>query len=119
MEAETNTKNAKRVVTLDEVVFKETTDKTKAILACIPLVAIILFLFEKEDLFTRYMAAQFTIVSLVPLAFVVTIIFIWLVPFLQVVLVALAIFAIIQVNDGKRFDVPMVSKWALSLMNKF
>ena len=109
-------KKAKKIYTLDEIKFNEA-NKTTAILACIPIVGLVLLLTEKEDLFVRYNGAQFSIVAAVALVFSVIPVIGWafssIISFLELVLV---IVAIVKTSNGERFDVPVVSEWALKLM---
>ncbi|HOT61199.1 MAG TPA: hypothetical protein PKW94_02835, partial [Candidatus Dojkabacteria bacterium] len=59
-------KKAKKIYTLEEIKFNEA-NKAMSILACIPIVGLILLFVEKEDKFVRYMGAQFTLVGVVQL----------------------------------------------------
>ncbi|MCK9368434.1 hypothetical protein M0R04_00430 [Candidatus Dojkabacteria bacterium] len=107
-------KEAKRVVSLNDIKF----NKENAILAavaCIPGIAIILFFVEKKDLFVRYHAAQYALLSLLYLIVWIPIIG-WILPLL--ILVATIVGAI-KAYKGERFDLPLASGWAISLMNRF
>lgn len=116
-------KEAKRVVTLDDIKFNEE-NKTMAALSCIPIVGLIMFFVEKDDLFVRYHAAQFTILGVSPLVLVLFMV----VPILNIVIGCLSfiiwlgigvavVIGIVKTLQGERFDVPVVSGFALKLMN--
>jgi uncharacterized membrane protein len=108
-------KKAKRVFTLEEIKFNEA-NKTNAILACIPVVGLILLLTEKDDLFVRYNGAQSTIV--VAILSVISAILLWPLSSLSSTLeLVLVIIAIVKTSNGERFDIPLVSEWALKLMS--
>lgn len=112
-------KQAKKVYTLEEIKFNET-NKVMAILACIPLIGLILFFVEKEDKFVRYMGAQFTILWVV--SFIISIIPVigWLLVIPVTILMwVVIILGMVKVFKGERFDIPGVSPWALKLMGAF
>lgn len=112
-------KQAKKVYTLEEIKFNEA-NKVMAILACIPLVGLILFFVEKEDKFVRYMGAQFTILGIV--SFIISIIPIigWLLATPVMILMwVVIILGMVKASKGERFDIPIVSPWALKLMGAF
>jgi len=112
-------KQAKKVYTLEEIKFNEA-NKVMAILACIPLVGLILFFVEKEDKFVRYMGAQFTILGAV--SFIISIIpaIGWVIATPVMILMwVVIIIAMVKASKGERFDVPVVSGWALKLMGAF
>ena len=112
-------KQAKKVYSLEEIKFNEK-NKTMAILACIPLVGLILFFVEKEDKFVRYMGAQFTILGVI--SFIISIIPVigWVIATPVMILMwVVIIIAMVKVSKGERFDVPVVSDWALKLMGSF
>jgi uncharacterized membrane protein len=110
----TTPKEAKRVVSLNDIKFTKENALLSAV-ACIPGIAIIVFFVEKKDLFVRFYAAQFSILSLV---FLVA----WF-PFLGQILylgmLVVAVIAAIKAYKGERWDLPAVSGWAISLMNRF
>jgi uncharacterized membrane protein len=119
---ETTKKSAKKVYTLEDIQFNEA-NKTTAILACIPIVGLILLFTEKDDKFVRYMGAQSTIgaaVSLVlAILMIVPVINILIAIFLYIYDIALfimIIIAMVKVSKGERFDFPVISKYALKLM---
>jgi uncharacterized membrane protein len=109
-------KKAKKVFTLEEIRFNEE-NKTNAILACIPLVGLIIYFTEKDDNFVKYMAAQFAllwvlsfVIGFVPIINLIAVIFFFIVnPILMII-------GMVKVSKGERFDIPVVSGWALKLM---
>ena len=107
-------KKAKKIYTLEEIKFNEA-NKTTAILACIPIVGLVLLLTEKKDLFVRYIGAEFTIIAAI--VFAISVILQWplssLSSFVELVLV---IVGMVKTSKGERFDIPAVSEWALKLM---
>lgn len=104
-------KKAKKVYTLEEIRFNEA-NKTMSILACIPIVGLVLFFTEKEDLFVRYIGAQYTIISVL-LAFSELPIIGWL---FSPLVFALVVVGMIKTSKGERFDIPLVSEWVLKIM---
>lgn len=58
-----NKKKAKKIYTLDEIKFNSS-NSTMAILACIPIVGLVLMFVEKDDLFVRYHATQYAFLIL-------------------------------------------------------
>lgn len=112
-------KKAKKVYTLDDIKFKEA-NKTMAILACIPIVGLILMLVEKEDDFVRYMGAQFTILGAVQFVLAIIPVIGWMLsPLFAMVVVVAVIVGMVKASKGERFDLPLVSEWALKLMGAF
>ncbi len=112
-------KQAKKVYTLEEIKFNEA-NKVMGILACIPLIGLILFFVEKEDKFVRYMGAQFTILGVV--SFIISIIPVigWVIATPVMILMwVVIIIAMVKASRGERFDVSVVSGWALKLMGAF
>ncbi|KUK67190.1 MAG: hypothetical protein XD87_0273 [candidate division WS6 bacterium 36_33] len=106
-------KQAKKVYTLEEIKFNEA-NKIMAILACFPLIGLILFFVEKEDKFVRYIGAQFVILGVVSM-------FIGIIPLIGWLLAGpvmwvLIIIGMVKASKGERFDIPVVSEWALKLM---
>lgn len=113
-------KKAKKVYTLEEIRFNEA-NKTTAILACIPVVGLVLLLTEKEDLFVRYNGAQFTILTaiLIIADIVLSVIPIlgWALYYLaSLVSLVLIIMGMVKSSNGERFDIPGISDFALKLM---
>lgn len=108
-------KEAKRVVTLEDIKFNKE-NAVLAAVACIPVVAIVLFFVEKKDLFVRYYAAQFMLITLglIVLSFIVCI-----APIVNLVGLVLTIMGALKAYKGERWDIQYVSKYALDLINKY
>ncbi len=114
-ETKTTEKRAKKVYTLEEIKYNPQ-NSTMAIISCIPIVALVLMFVEKKDLFVRYHATQFALFNIVY--------FIGFIPFigapiaglLSMIFFVLFIIGILKVTKGERFDIPVVSEWALKLM---
>lgn len=124
MAEETTQKSAKKVYSLEDIQFNEA-NKTMAILACIPIVGLVLLFTEKDDKFVRYMGAQFTVGAAVSIALSVLVvipilgILIGIVSWLfSMALFVMMIVAMVKASKGERFDVPVISKFALKLMAK-
>ncbi len=124
MAEEATQKSGEKVYTFQDIQFNEA-NKTMAILACIPIVGLILLFTEKDDKFVRYMGAQFTIGALVSIALSVLL----AIPLLNIIIAIVAwiyslalfvmmIMAMVQASKGERFDIPVISKYALQLMAK-
>ena len=111
-------KSAKKVYTLEEITFNEE-NKTMAILSCIPIIGLVMMFVEKDDQFVRYMGAQFTLVGALELVAIIPIIGWMIAPLLLPVIVILVIIGMVKTSKGERFDVPVISKWALKLMGAF
>jgi uncharacterized membrane protein len=105
-------KKAKKVYTLDGIKYNSQ-NQWMAVLACIPIVGLILMLVEKEDEFVRYMGAQFTLVGALQLFSWVPIIG-WLMAPLTFVLI---IVGMVKSYRGERFDIPVISGLALKLLS--
>jgi uncharacterized membrane protein len=105
-------KKAKKVYTLDGIKYNSQ-NQWMAVLACIPIVGLILMLVEKEDEFVRYMGAQFTLVGALQLLSWVPIIG-WLMAPLTFVLI---IVGMVKSYRGERFDIPVISGLALKLLS--
>ncbi len=105
-------KKAKKVYTLDGIKFNSQ-NQWMAVLACIPIVGLILMLVEKEDEFVKYMGAQFTLVGVLQLFSWVPIIG-WLMAPLTLVLI---IVGMVKSYKGERFDIPVISGLALKLLS--
>jgi uncharacterized membrane protein len=109
-------KKAKKVYTLEEIKFNEA-NKTTAILACIPVVGLVLLLTEKDDLFVRYNGAQYTILAAIELVVSLIPVIGWTISeILSIVVLVLIIMGIVKISKGERFDIPVISDWALKLM---
>jgi len=112
--------NAKKVIDHKDIVFKAE-NKTTAVISCIPPISIVMFFVEREDLFVRYMAAQYTLLSVVPF---LAIFIVW-VPCIgqlitltvAVALMVMIIVGIVKVSQGVKFDIPVVKDLAIKLMN--
>jgi uncharacterized membrane protein len=106
-------KQAKKVYTLEEIKFNEV-NKVMAILACFPLIGLILFFVEKEDKFVRYIGAQFVILGVISMFIGIIPVIGWLLA--GPVMWVLIIIGMVKASKGERFDIPVVSEWALKLM---
>jgi uncharacterized membrane protein len=111
-------KSAKRVYTLEEITFNEE-NKTMAILSCIPIIGLVMMFVEKDDQFVRYMGAQFTLVGALEFVAIIPVLGWIIAPLLMPVIVILVIIGMVKASKGERFDVPVISKWALKLMGAF
>ena len=121
--AETKTKEAKPQVKLEDVRFNEE-NKVKAILACIPVVGLILLFVEKDDHFVRFYGAQYTILGAVVFAFSILVVIPvigWVLaclsPLVSLAVLVLIIIGMVKANNGERFELPLVSDYAVKLMN--
>ena len=107
-------KEAKRVISLNDIKFNKENALISAV-ACIPGISIIVFFIEKKDLFVRFYAAQFSLLSLLFLI-------VWF-PILGQLLyfgmLVVAVIAAIKAYKGERWDLPVVGGWAISLMDRF
>ena len=106
-------KSAEKVYTLEDIQFNEE-NKAMAALACIPIVGLVLLFTEKDDKFVRYTGAQAALVSLVYFIGWFPIIG-WL---LSLTITVLLIVMFFKVLSGNRFDIPVISGFALKLMAK-
>ncbi len=124
--AEPKAKEAKLQVKFDDIKFNEE-NKMKAILACIPIVGLILLFVEKDDQFVRYYGAQYTIVGAVGMVLPIVMAIVAIVPVIGWViaclspLVGLAVLVVIimgmvKANNGEKFQIPMIHEYALKLM---
>ena len=121
---EATKKTGEKVYNLKDIQFNEA-NKTMAILACIPIVGLVLLFTEKDDKFVRYMGAQFTlgaavslglsVLIIIPLLGILIGIFAWL---YNMALFVMMIIAMVKVSKGERFDLPVISGYALKLMGK-
>lgn len=109
-------KKAKKVYTLEEIKFNEK-NKAMAMLSCIPVVGLIMLFVEKKDLFVRYHAAQFAIFCALFLIGIIPVIGWILMPIVSLLSVIAFVLALIKINSGERFDVPVFSAWALKIMS--
>lgn len=116
-------KKAKKVYSLDEIKFNEK-NKTMAILACIPVVGLVLMLVEKEDLFIKYTGAQYTLLLLLSfilgviasIPIVGWIIGIIVLPLFSLGALVLMVLGMVKASKGERFDIPVLSGYALKVM---
>jgi len=109
-------KTAKKVFTLEEIKYREA-NKIMGIVACIPIVGLILLFVEKDDNFVRYMGAQYTIVGALEMIISFIPIIGWAISsLLALVVFVLIVVGMVKVSKGERFDIPTVSEWALKLM---
>lgn len=126
-------KNAQRQVSLADIKFNKE-NALMAAISCIPIVGAIVFFIEKKDLFVRYFAAQYGLLFVVGLALGVLSGFIGLIPVINILyaLVAvcvspllglagliLVVVGALKAYKGERFDIPVLSDWALKLMSQF
>ncbi len=125
--AEPNVKEAKLQVKFEDIKFNEE-NKVKAILACIPIVGLILLFVEKDDQFVRYYGAQYTIVGVagMVLPIVMAILAVipvlgWIIacmaPLVSLAVLVLVVMGMIKANNGEKFQIPMVHEYALKLMS--
>jgi len=126
--AEPKVKEAKRQVKFEDIKF-DSENKVKAIIACIPIIGLILLFVEKDDDFVRYYGAQYTIIGallvifyilsfilvLIPLIGWIFVFFI--LPLFWLAVVVLIIMGMVNANNGKKFEIPMISQYALKLMS--
>jgi len=118
-------------IKLDDIKFNEAT-KSMAAIAWIPIVGFILMFVEKKDTLVRYNGAQSTIIGLLHFLFSIVWgavtgalwyftalwgIFDLVSTVVSLITLVLIVFGILQTIGGKRFDVPVVSEWALKLVN--
>lgn len=106
-------KEAKRVISKEDIKFNES-NKAMAIASCIPLVGLILFFVEKEDMYVRYMGMQFAMLGIVSAVLGV-------IPCLNLIvfiaLVAAIVVGMVKASKGERLDLPVLSDFTLKLMN--
>lgn len=117
---DTKVVEAKKQISLEDVKFNEK-NKTMAILAWLGLIGTVLYFVEKDDHFVRYIGAQSTIVFLVVMVLSIILGFIpvvgCLTPFLALGSLVVSIMGMVKASKGERFDIPVVSGWALMIMN--
>jgi len=129
MESSQNKSNTseKKCVTLESIVFNPD-NKIVAVFACIPIVGLILLFVEKNDQFVRYMGAQYAILGLVVFGVSLLTFLFLLIPFINflvgilmavcsIAMWILIIVGAIKSYQGNRFDIPLISDWAIKLMN--
>lgn len=109
-------KTAKKIYSLEEIKFNEK-NKAMAMLSCIPIVGLIMIFVEKKDQFVRYHAAQFAIFNITFVIGIVPIIGWILTPLIGFLALIAFIMALVKINSGERFDVPVLSGWALKIMS--
>lgn len=121
-EKEATKKEAVRQVSFEDIKFNKE-NALMAALSCIPVVGAIVFFVEKKDLFVRYYAAQFGLLLLVfPLTFVLGVIPVlgWcMIPLINLAVFVGVVVGALKAYKGERFDMPLVSGWALKLMSQF
>ena len=105
-------KRAKKIFTLEEIKYNEK-NQWMGVLACIPIVGLILMFVEKDDNFVRYMGAQYTLVGVLQFFSWVPVIG-WLLAPVTVVLILVGMF---KAYKGERFDVPVISGLGLKLLS--
>ncbi|KKP91853.1 MAG: hypothetical protein UR96_C0026G0003 [candidate division WS6 bacterium GW2011_GWC1_36_11] len=105
-------KKAKKIFTLEEIKYNEK-NQWMGVLACIPVVGLILMFVEKDDNFVRYMGAQYTLVGVLQFFSWVPVIG-WLLAPVTVVLILVGMF---KAYKGERFDVPVISGLGLKLLS--
>ena len=125
MVEEAKKKEGKKVYTLDDIQFNEA-NKVMAAFSCVPIVGLIMLFVEKDDKFVRYMGAQSTLVGAVALVASVLMLFVvipvigWLIAVASWLITAaggvMLLIAFIKTLKGERFDLPVISDWALKLM---
>ncbi len=109
-------KTAKKIYSLEEIKFNEK-NKAMAMLSCIPIIGLIMIFVEKKDQFVRYHAAQFAIFNITFVIGIVPIIGWMLTPLIGFLALIAFIMALVKINSGERFDVPVLSGWALKIMS--
>ena len=109
-------KKAKKIYSLNEIKYNEN-NKSMAMLSCIPIVGLVMLFVEKKDLFVRYHAAQFAIFNIGYLIGFIPFIGWLIAPLVGVISFVAFILAIMNINKGERFDIPLLSNWALKLMS--
>ena len=116
-ETKTTEKKAKKVYTLDEIKYNPQ-NSTMTIIACIPIVGLILMFVEKKDLFIRYHATQFAFFNIVYFIGFVPLIGDTIAGFLSMIFFVLFVIGLLKVTKGERFDIPYLSDLALKLMGE-
>ena len=116
-ETKTTEKKAKKVYTLDEIKYNPQ-NSTMAIIACIPIVSLVLMFVEKKDLFIRYHATQFALFNIVYFIGFIPLIGDTIAGLLSMIFFVLFVIGILKVTKGERFDIPYLSGFALKLMGE-
>lgn len=104
-------KKAKKVFTLEDIKYKEA-NQWLGVIACVPIIGLILMLVEKEDNFVRYIGAQYAILGLITGL-------VWIPVLGQIlgfVLFVLMIVGMVKSYNGERFDIPGIFDLALKLL---
>ncbi len=98
---------AKRIYGIKEITYDEKNSRN-SILACIPIVCIYFVFFEKEDLFVKYHAVLYTIITLLLLS-----------PFdiVNFCAVMIILYGFIRVPKGKIVNIPGLSQLVLKIMS--
>lgn len=109
-------KKAKKVYTLSEIKFSEKS-KTMAMVSCIPIIGLVMLFVEKKDLFVRYHAAQFAIFNIGYLLGLIPILGWIIAPIVGLISLIAFILALLKINSGERYDVPVLSDLGLKLMS--
>lgn len=109
-------KNAQRVVTLEDIKFNEE-NKILAAISVVPIIGLVIFFVEKDDLFVRYIAAQFMFFLATALLSFIPVIGWMLLPIFAIVQIVFMVIGFIKALNGERYDVPVLSGWALKAMN--
>ena len=105
-------KDAKKVITLDDIQYNEE-NKVLAAISVFPLIGLIMFFVEKDDLFVRYYGAQFMWLGLLFLVVWIPCVG-WLI---NVAGILVMIIGFVKALQGERFDVPLLSDLGLKAMN--
>ncbi|MBI2356833.1 DUF4870 domain-containing protein [Candidatus Dojkabacteria bacterium] len=131
--AEVKAKEAVRQVSLSDIKFNKD-NALMAALSCIPVVGAVVFFIEKKDYFVRYYAAQFGLLFVVGLGLAAVVAVLGMIPVINVLVgivglcltpvvglgsLVLVIVGAMKAYKGERFDIPVLSKYALQMMNKF
>lgn len=131
--AEVKAKEAVRQVSLNDIKFNKDNAMMAAV-SCIPVVGAVVFFIEKKDLFVRYYAAQYGLLFVAGLAFSVVSVILGMIPVINVIFgilsiclspiliigsFVLVIMGAMKAYKGERYDVPVLSKYALQIMSKF
>lgn len=110
-------KTADKVYTLEEIKFNSE-NIVMGVVACIPIVGLVLMLIEKKDLFVRYHATQFAFFVLAYLVYLLPEVGLLFGGVLSLLSTILFIIGIFKTSQGNRFDIPYISDYALQLMSK-
>lgn len=124
-------KEAVRQVSLDDIKFNKE-NATMAAVSCIPIVGAVMFFVEKKDMFVKYYAAQFALLGAVGLVLgiitplllaipvlglIIGLVSVCIAPVISIGSLVLMIMGAMKAYKGERFDVPVLSGWALKLMS--